>query len=287
MSKITTIAQYLRSTRRVAAAWGYTYTVDQLWLRGHSDAEWSLLPGLYRKNTMPQYERELVREFRLRAYSRIDPRPTSDLEWLFVMQHHGAVTRLLDWTEIDLMALYFAVEDEDNRSDGAVWILDPWSLNEHTLEQRSVPVATDARLRDWVLDPTPELMVRRVAAALPVAVRPPHGTDRIAAQRGMFTLHGWKRTSLDAIPGFKIQKLVIDRSAKRRLKKELHVSGTTTATVFPDMDGLAHALTYQFSRQYTAVSISKTAGRNRPNRRRSGKKNWSQTASLDGPANSR
>jgi hypothetical protein len=278
MNGIRTIAQYLDATRRVAATWGYTHTVDQLWLRGHSDANWLLLPGLYRKGAMPQYERELVREFRLRAHSHVDPRPTSDLEWLFVMQHHGAVTRLLDWTEVDLMALYFAVADENNRTDGAVWIFDPWSLNERTLEQRSVPVATDARLRQWILDPTPELMKRRVAAEFPVAVRPPHGTDRIAAQRGMFTLHGWRRTGLDVIPGVRIRKLLIDRSAKRRLKKELHVSGTTSNIVFPDLDGLAEALTYQFSRRYAGTSTARSAKRTQ--KRPAKKKNWSQSASF-------
>ena len=41
------------------------------------------------------------------------------------MQHSGAPTRLLDWTEGALIALYFAVRNKLDETDAAVWVLNP------------------------------------------------------------------------------------------------------------------------------------------------------------------
>jgi hypothetical protein len=53
-------------------------------------------------------------------------------DWLCLMQHHGAPSRLLDWTENILYALYFAVHDRSVDCDGVVWVLNAGRLNEIT-----------------------------------------------------------------------------------------------------------------------------------------------------------
>jgi hypothetical protein len=49
--------------------------------------------------------------------------------WLFMMQHYGVPTRLLDWSREALVALLFAlgeaVNDEERNHDKVVWLLDP------------------------------------------------------------------------------------------------------------------------------------------------------------------
>ena len=80
-------------------------------------------------------EYEIREEFTTRAPALSDYTKPSDASVLnnwesyFVMQHYGAPTRLLDWTEASLVALYFAVRSNAGNFNAAVWALDAWQLN--------------------------------------------------------------------------------------------------------------------------------------------------------------
>jgi hypothetical protein len=219
------------------------------WFRGQADIDWSLAPKLYRTNEWEDCEREIARDFRLFGRSHLQHVPDNELEWLFVMQHYGAPTRLLDWTESYLAALFFAVEDSSNTADAGVWVLNPWELNSQALERQSVPLATDPMLESYHLgDPSDSR--RKVEAIIPAAIRPGRSTPRILAQRGAFTIHGSRMAGLWRIRRRRdcLVRIRIAGSAKRALRKQLYQAGIGRATLFPELSGLATDLAYRYSR---------------------------------------
>ena len=110
------------------------------WLyRGQASASWPLATSIQRRLdrlVVPPPERaaleqRLIREFH-RAYhqyaTRI-PADSSPIEWLSLMQHHGAPTRLLDFTYSVYVAAYFAVEAAD--ADSVIWAVNgPWAVQQ-------------------------------------------------------------------------------------------------------------------------------------------------------------
>jgi hypothetical protein len=69
------------------------------------------------------WEAKILREFKRRYhhYSTHAPNMEDDVEWLALMQHHGAPTRFLDWTYSLEIATYFALRaSADPEEDAAV-----------------------------------------------------------------------------------------------------------------------------------------------------------------------
>src|SRR5216684_1282684 len=75
----------------------------------------------------PAREVAIVREFMRRAHHYLPDVPGDDnwFEWLALMQHHGAPTRLLDWTYSPSVAVHFALSHASRQpnADLAVWMV--------------------------------------------------------------------------------------------------------------------------------------------------------------------
>ena len=95
-----------------------------VWFRGHAVLNWKLVPSLARVASHLGAESALIKRFMQNATPYLDVIPREEWEWMFLMQHHRAGTRLLDWSESPLVALYFAVHESSKKSNGAVWCLD-------------------------------------------------------------------------------------------------------------------------------------------------------------------
>jgi len=245
--------------------------IARAWYRGHTDSTWLLLPTIFR-NGNEKHEFLLTKRFRLLAPGYGVEIPTNRLDqWLFLMQHHGAPTRLLDWTESLDMSLFFACKDWihtrdlDQCSDGAIFALDPIFLNQKTLQESDFPVT-------WSQNPVfqtikfafgtqdevvfgPDCQPRKIPyLETPVAILPSTIHSRIKAQKACFTLHGKDKRDLESIfssqgwqESGRLIKYKIEKSLKPRLTEELANAGVTYAVVFPDLDGLANDLKYQFN----------------------------------------
>ncbi len=70
------------------------------WFRGHTNTSYKLLPSILRDGN-EAHEFNLTKKFRLMAPGYGPTPETGRLDlWLFLMQHHRAPTRLLDWAEV-------------------------------------------------------------------------------------------------------------------------------------------------------------------------------------------
>jgi hypothetical protein len=106
----------------------------RLWFRGHSKSDWELQPGVYRQDFPAKNEADRLRieqhmtqDFRVQAAGLLTGRE-KDAELYFLQQHYRMPTRLLDWTNSPLPALFFAVT-ENNDSDGELFMMDAYQLS--------------------------------------------------------------------------------------------------------------------------------------------------------------
>jgi len=251
-----------------------------LWFRGQSNAQHRLTPGVLRETTPIcdglgraickgqvvnshggavtgiNAERMLA-AFKRQASTFLEGVPTNDFEWMFIAQHHGVPTRLLDWSTNALVALFFAVSEAESREEcekmvgeefveenefrddaSAVYIIDPGAVNEEASGYHD-PIDIADNFEDWkhYLNPT----VSSGNSFLPICVLAPHMTSRIRAQSGIFTLHGeniWPVDYYDALRPL-ITKIFIPFTATNSIRESLDLVGISHSFIYPSLDTIA------------------------------------------------
>jgi hypothetical protein len=228
---------------------------EEIWYRGVSNCDYQLIPSIYRDNVWNwenRQEKNITHSFIHRAKGYIHNSSTIGIwEWYQIMQHHGLPTRLLDWTEGYLIALYFSVRNIANKNIPAVWVLNPHGLNEYTSKLYAI-YFTDSITRDsddnQIVDKY--LPESNDLPTWPIALNPPFVDERMSSQKSCFTVHGKNMEGFESIYKLnnKIQlfQLTIELSKAESIRDELHHMGITEATLFPDLDGLARELRQKF-----------------------------------------
>jgi FRG domain len=238
---LTDVGQVIEAARDVLRPFNY----DTAWWRGHAKADWRLQAHVHRRDFQHQYdEAMLIGHFVSRAPSRSHrpcPAATDCLGWLFLAQHYGLPTRLLDWTESPLIATYFAVQDHQLwTEDGCVWALWPTGMNRNSgaanglVQIRDAAVAKIAETA-FTGTETPEEEI--------LAIDGQEIDPRILAQMSRFTLHS-RRTALESAQENKVwlRQYLIPKNAKAKIRAQLSALGIRRSNLFPDLENLAREL---------------------------------------------
>lgn len=245
LAEFTTIVDTVRQT-----------TTHPIWFRGIGSENYKLIPSLYRhpvKNQteeLIELEAELLTRFRHRSIPYQD-RPIDD-EWerLFMMQHFGVPTRLLDWSENPFIALYFAVTSAEQNMRGgaftenaAIWILNTQVWNSKVLSpywRGRILAVPDAPLEAYA----PGIDLGKLSE-LPVAIAGLYNSPRIVAQRGAFTIFGHKNAPMEDIfdtngfPPEALIKILLPTANLLALRESLFGIGYADSMIYPDLPGLA------------------------------------------------
>lgn len=218
--------------------------------RGERDERWPLYSSLsrYLQNfgvapaAWPDQEERILRIFKRKAHQFLDKPPDldDDLQWLALMQHHGAPTRLIDFTWSPYVAAFFALER--TLADGVVWAMNPARIDS---SRNPKPAGMDPRIKGnyrrfflkgnhrfiWMGEP--QTMNRR-----------------LIAQSGTFAVPGVLDLPIEEMLSDTDQenilaKIVLANRVRETGMRELYRMNITFATLFPDLDGLAKSMGYE------------------------------------------
>jgi hypothetical protein len=241
-----TLAETLGS---LSASWSF---------RGHSDARWGLESTLARRfnsngihpRAWPEQEKRILRIFKRKAHLFLDhiPDDKDSFRWLGMMQHHGAPTRLLDFTWSFYVAAFFALEAATG--DAAIWAVNLDALHEPLrLAGRKKRVSIDDLVPK--IEGNYEKYFLDNKFSFVVYGEPTIMNQRLIAQSGTFIVPSTLSEPVEDILSHysfpkPLVKYVLTTSKLRAIAmRKLYSMNITYYTLFPGLDGLARSMGFE------------------------------------------
>lgn len=224
------------------------------WLfRGHSEVNWELESSFFRllddtqailpRNRLfkkDRYEDELIRVFKSHAHLYIAnlPPKRNNIEWLALMQHYGASTRLLDMTFSPYVAAFFALET--GQDDCCIYAIKHAHFTEIDAEHFRNENYKELIFKD-----------QRREKSFFIPYEPEIKNERIVAQQGAFLVSSTNYETYDKIilnynfTNREGVKYILKKTMRYEGLKKLRLMNITSATLFPGIDGFCRSLKTQ------------------------------------------
>jgi hypothetical protein len=203
-----------------------------------------------------EIEKNILREFkrRLHQYTQDIPEEGDDLEWLALMRHYGAPTRLLDWTRSFFVAAYFAVKSAKDGGLCEVWALDTKLFQAKTVlgeyefrcivERGDRQRHKDGAIVDHLME-SPEPLVH--------PVNPLRLNERLTIQQGLFLFPGdvckrfeenlsAKKYRPKSKCSLRRLKIVARGEQRWEILRRLYRMNMSEAVLFPGLEGFSRSL---------------------------------------------
>lgn len=246
---------------------------DNWVFRGQSNSEWDLKSLLERTDFFrlsENIERSFLIDFQRGAKNFLMEKelPENLIEWLALMQHHGAPTRLLDFTKSPYIASYFAFENADVKDKSiAVWAINTNILKGRVIEHINLSHSEEyekarsrysdedfEKTRRQFTDKDFEYLFYRNDNSCILPVEPFKMNKRYALQQSIFISPGNSyETFMEQLEFLEddiekiIVKICLPTSLKKEVLRDLQKMNINRASIFPDLDGYSIGLKMKYN----------------------------------------
>ncbi len=292
--EISSLSEYLKTIEELKKDYCCGTPFSQFAFRGLSNSNYRLIPSLFRKQCDRVHrddgteqeiencaylsfgnEKEILQFFILDAVRYVDIETNDFARWVEYAQHYGVPTRLLDWSNNPLTALYFACRDELTL-DGKVWLLHQGNYNtlwrqciSEEYRTKTIRDIISELIEDKHIEGKPSINIK-----FPILYIPYYIDFRMCTQDSLFMVWGTELGSLEDLledekyymeytesetplrvrderqESAMLFEFFIPHHVKQALLRELDLVGVNEKSLFPGLDGIGRYVEQKYHSNY-------------------------------------
>jgi len=179
------------------------------------------------------------------------------LEWLSLMRHYGAPTRLLDFTHSPYIACFFALENSDLNANSAIWAINTeWLVDisfpyiKEKFPNQDNVIKDNLREADFI-SKNFDIIFMKNTTPFVLPIEPLRANARLLIQQGLFLCPGAVNKGFEKNLLFdgdqkrmqdNVHKIIIENPIREEALSELDLMNINRATLYPDLQGFATSL---------------------------------------------